>query len=87
MAPRSNCYFCFLFRARTRTAHLLGSTLDAWACSPVPGESGIAHDVQALLSATELGYWEIRGCCGRGWRDVTGQAVNLKTPIYYKYHV
>ena len=38
--------------------------------------------MQASLSARKLGYWEIRGCCGRRWRDV-----NLKTPIYYKYYV
>ena len=68
------------WRARTRTAHLLGSTLDAWACSPVPGESGIAHNaalfgLQAGLLGNKRMLWQKMARC------------QPETPIYYKYYV
>ena len=50
-------------------------------CAAVQGKV-VLPTMQASLRARKLGYWEIRGCCGRRWRDV-----NLKTPIYYKYYV
>ena len=55
-----------------------------WMRGPAVQTQGkvVLPTMQASLSARKLGYWEIRGCCGRRWRDV-----NLKTPIYYKYYV